>query len=231
MAGIFGELTGQHPLFFLAVYAPAIAAFIIIIQKGGLNGLRRYLSRLWLWRCSLPWYSFLILGIPLIFYTASGLQNGWLTDPFPFSSWQALLTASLFMAIKGPVEEFGWRGLALPLLQRRFTPLVAGVVLGIIWGIWHLPAFLLSGLPQGSWSFLPFFAGSVAVSVIMTSLYNASQGSLLLAILFHFQLINPLWPDAQPLDMYLFVLVAGVVVWLDRKAMLTKQGAATALVS
>ncbi|WP_240966870.1 CPBP family intramembrane glutamic endopeptidase [Nodosilinea sp. P-1105] len=230
MSGMFGELTGQHPLFFLAVYAPAIAAFIIVLQRGGRRGLQQYFSRLLLWRCSVPWYVFLAIGIPLIFYTASALQGDLLRDPFPFDSGQALITASLLMAIKGPIEEFGWRGFALPLLQCRFTPLGAGLILGVIWGIWHVPAFLLSGLPQGSWSFMPFFAGSVAVSVIMTSLYNASRGSLLLAILFHFQLINPLWPDAQPLDMALFVVAAGLIVWLDRNAMLTKKQAVTEVI-
>ncbi|MCK7511306.1 MAG: CPBP family intramembrane metalloprotease [Desulfobacterales bacterium] len=64
-------------------------------------------------------------------------------------------TAMFFMAIKGPVEEFGWRGFALPLLQRKMAPIWAGLLLGIIWGFWHLPAFLLSGTPQSAWSFTP----------------------------------------------------------------------------
>ena len=68
MAEVFGELTGQHPLFYLAVYAPAIAAFIVVLHNSGTRGLRRYLSRLLLWRCSLGWYAFLIFGIPLLFF-------------------------------------------------------------------------------------------------------------------------------------------------------------------
>lgn len=99
------------------------------------------------------------------------------------------------------MEEFGWRGLALPLLQQKFAPIWAGLILGVIWGFWHLPAFLLSGTPQSTWSFTPFFAGSVAVSVIVTTLFNKSHGSILLPIIFHFQLNNPIWPDAQPYDM------------------------------
>lgn len=46
-----------------------------------------------------------------------------------------------------------------------------------------------------------FFLGSVAVSIILTPMFNKSGGSILLAALFHFQLNNPLWPDAQPSDM------------------------------
>jgi len=57
MTSTFGLLTGQHPLFFLAVYAPAIAAFIVVIYSSGAGGLRRYLARLLLWRCSVAWYA------------------------------------------------------------------------------------------------------------------------------------------------------------------------------
>jgi uncharacterized protein len=134
------------------------------------------------------------------------------------------------MAIKGPVEEIGWRGLALPLLQRRFSPIWAGLILGIIWGIWHLPAFLLSGTPQSAWSFTPFVIGAVAISVIVTPLFNKSRGSILLPALFHFQLINPLWPDAQPYDTYLFVGMAVLVVWSNRKSMFSRDGAVTEVV-
>ena len=230
MTGIFGELTGQHPLFFLAVYAPAIAAFIIVTYKTGSGGLRRYLSRLLLWRCSLVWYAFLIIGIPLLFIAGSALKGNLFTEPFPFSSFQSLFVALVFAAIKGPVEEFGWRGLALPLLQRKFAPIWAGMILGVIWGFWHLPAFLLSGTQQSGWSFTPFFAGCIMLSIIVTALFNASRGSILLSMLFHFQLMNPIFPDAQPYDTYLLIVVAVLVVWLNRKAMFTKEGAVTEVI-
>ena len=185
MTARFGALTGQHPLFYLAVYAPAIAAFIVVLYYGGAGGLRRYLARLLLWRCSRAWYAFLIIGTPLLFYGGSAMKGNLSTEPFPFSSFQALGAAMLFMAIKGPIEEFGWRGLALPLLQRQLAPIWAGLILGIVWGLWHSPAFLLSGTPQSAWSFTPFFVGAVAVSVIVTPLFNASRGSILLPALFH----------------------------------------------
>lgn len=227
MTSLFGELTGQHPLFFLAVYAPAIAAFIVVIYYHGADGLRRYLARLLLWRCSPAWYAFLIIGIPLLFFGGSALKGNLFAEPFPFSSFQTLVVALLFMAIKGPVEEFGWRGLALPLLQRKFASLWAGLVLGVIWGLWHFPAFLLSGTPQSAWSFTPFFVGAVAVSVIVTQLFNASRGSILLPALLHFQLINPIWPDAQPYDTLFFVAAAVLVVWFNRKAMFSREWGVT----
>jgi hypothetical protein len=77
---------------------------------------------------------------------------------------------------------------------------------------------------------MPFFVGSVALSVIVTPLFNSSRGSILLPALFHFLLNNPAWPDAQPYDIYLFAAAAAVVTWLNRKTMFTKAGAVTEVV-
>ena len=226
MEAVFGQITGNHPLFFLAVYAPAIAAFILVAHYGGLTGLRRYLGRVLLWHCSWAWYAFLIIGIPLIFIGGSALKGNLFTAPFPFASFQAVLVALLLAAIKGPVEEFGWRGLALPLLQRKFAPVWAGLILGVIWGVWHIPAFLLSGTQQSEWSFTAFFIGCLAISVIATALFNRSRGSILLSAFFHFSLMNPVFPDAQPYDTYLLAVVATLIVYWNRKDMFTKEGAA-----
>jgi uncharacterized protein len=230
MTAFFGQLSGRHPLFFLAVYAPAIAAWVIVARHAGPGGFGRYLSRALLWRCSLGWWAFLLIGIPVIFLAGSWYKGTLFTEPLPFSSWQALLAGLFFAAIKGPMEEFGWRGLALPLLQRKVTPLVAGLILGAIWGFWHLPAFLLSGTQQSEWSFAPFFLGCIALSVIVTQLFNASRGSILLPAVFHFTLMNPIFPDAQPYDTWLLIAVAAGVFWFNRAAMLTRQGAVTEVI-
>lgn len=230
MTGVFGKISGQHPLFYLAVYSPAIAAFTVILNKTGFHGLRSYLSRLLIWRTSLSWYAFLFLGIPLIFVTGSLIKGDLISSPFPFSSLSSLLTATVFAIIKGPVEEFGWRGLALPLLQRKFAPIWSGLILGIIWGIWHLPAFFLGGTQQSEWSFLPFFTGCIALSMIVTPLFNRSNGSILLTAFFHFMLMNPVFPDAQPFDTYIIIVISVLVVWLNRKTMFTREGSITRVI-
>ncbi len=230
MGAVFGQLTGNHPLFFLAVYAPAIAAFILVTINAGFGGLRRFFGRALLWRCSVTWYVFLIIGMPLIFIGGSAIRGNLLTGPFPFSSFRALFMALTLAAIKGPIEEFGWRGLALPLLQRKFAPLWAGLILGAIWGLWHMPAFLLSGTQQSEWSFAAFFTGCLAISVIATALFNSSRGSILLSAFFHFSLMNPIFPDAQPYDTYLLIVVATLIVWWKHKDMLTREGAVTEVI-
>jgi hypothetical protein len=77
---------------------------------------------------------------------------------------------------------------------------------------------------------MPFFLGTIALSVIVTPLFNRSGGSILLAGIFHLQAINPLWPDAQPYDSGFFVALAVVIVWLNRHAMLSREGAVTEVV-
>ncbi len=230
MTNLFGQLTGQHPLFFLAVYAPAIAAFAVIFYASGFNGLKQFFSRILLWRCSFSWYAFLLAGIPLVFIGGSYLKGNLFTDPFPFASITSILVALVLAAIKGPMEEFGWRGLALPLLQRKLAPIWASITLGIIWAIWHLPAFLLSGTQQSNWSFAPFFVGCIALSIIVTPLFNASGGSILLSAFFHYMVMNPLFPDAEPYDTYILLIVAIFIVWNNRKTMFTREGAITRVI-
>jgi len=221
----FGPLSGRHPLFILAVYAPAMAAFGLVLANAGPGGLVRFLARLARWRAGPLWWAFLLFGIPLIFIIGSALKGNLATYEFPFRTVGETLMAMGFMLVLGPIEEFGWRGVALPLLQRRLAPLWASLVLGLIWGLWHMPAFLMSGTPQSAWDFTPFVIGAIAISVILTPLFNASGGSILLAMLFHFQLNNPLWPDAQPHDSAVFAAAALVVTLMNRKAMFSRDSA------
>lgn len=223
---LFGPMGYTNPAFILAVYGPAFAGVILVWRYYGPNGLGRFFRRLTLWRMSWRWWLVLALGIPAVYY-AGAVINGTLTDPFPFSPWYAVVPAMAPALLIGPIEEFGWRGVALPLLQRQFRPLWAALIVGVVAAIWHIPSFLLSGTKQSSWAIAPFLVGVVAVAVILTAMFNASRGSLLVAALFHFQLNGPAWPDAQPWDMIVFTIVAVVVVLVNRRAMLSRDGAAT----
>lgn len=218
---IFGELSWSNPLFILAVYSPGIVGVFLVWHTYGMAGLGSFFRRLTLWRAPTAWWVFLIVGIPAIVYFAAVL-NGSITDPFPFSPWTQIIPVLVLAFFLGPIEEFGWRGLALPLLQRTFAPLWAGVILGIIHAVWHIPAFLMSGTPQSAWSMGPYFAGVIAINVILTPFFNVSRGSLLIAYLFHFQLMNPIFPDAQPWDNLIYIIAAIIIVWLNRDTMLKR---------
>lgn len=225
LEAVFGKLSGTNPLFILAVYSPAFAAVLLVWRHHGGEGLRNFFRRLTLWRMPAGWWVFLLLSLPAVFYAGAAIK-GTISDPFPFSPWYRLLPALVTVLLIGPVEEFGWRGVALPILQRRMAPFWAGLVLGLIWAVWHIPAFLLSGTPQAGWSFPAFFIAAVSMSVIMTPMFNASRGSLLVAGLMHFQANGPAWPDAQPWDAPIILLVAVAVVWLNRGTLFRRDGAA-----
>ncbi len=217
VVAIFGEISQSNPLFILAVYAPGIAGVGLVLYHYGLRGLGSFLRRLTLWRAPVGWWLFLIIGIPAIFYAGAAIKGD--IGPFPFSPPSAALPALAMALFLGPIEEFGWRGVALPLLQRKFAPFWAALILGVIWALWHVPAFFIGGTPQSSWSFIPYFGGVITLSIILTPLFNAARGSLLIAALFHFQMNNPIWPDAQPWDTVLLVVAAVVIVALNRRTM------------
>jgi len=226
ITAVFGEPGLSNPLVVLAIYAPGIVGVLVVIFQGGLKGLLSFLRRLTLWRIPLNWWLFLLLGIPAVVYTGAAIKRT-LAEPFAFNPWTLVFPALLHALLLGPIEEFGWRGLALPLLQRKFAPFWAGLILGCIWALWHVPSFVISGMPQSAWSAGPYFLGIIAISVIMTPLFNTSKGSLLIAILYHFQMMNPIFPDAQPWDNLIYVGVAILFVIFNRRAFFNRNGAMT----
>lgn len=229
-AATFGPISGGHPLYFLATWAPAISGIALVFTYAGPKGVNAFLRRTLIWRCPPAWWLFILVGLPLVFMAGSLVKGGPLLAPAPPEGAGAMVALLAVMLVLGPVEEFGWRGVAQPLLQRHLAPLWAGALIGAAWGLWHLPAFFLAGMVFADWHFLPFFIGNVTLAILVTPIFNASGGSLLLPILFHWQLINPFWPDAQPWDTWILVAVAGAVVWLNRKTMLSRKGAVTEVI-
>lgn len=229
-AATFGVISGDHPLYFLATWAPGIAGILLVLMFTGFHGLRAFLFRVFYWRCAAIWWAFILIGIPVVFMVGSLIKGGPLLAPLPPEGMGAMVTLMAMMLFLGPMEEFGWRGVAQPLLQRHVAPIWAGTIIGFAWGIWHLPAFYLAGVVYENWSFLPFLIGNLTLAILVTPIFNSARGSLLLPMLFHWQLINPFWPDAQPWDTVILVGVALVVVWLNRKSMFSREGAVTEVV-
>jgi membrane protease YdiL (CAAX protease family) len=101
-----------------------------------------------LWRVGIRWYAFALLGVPLIMLLGTMVYSmdlpnlGALGGPSYLLSY--LLTFGLVLVLGGPLlEEGGWRGFALPRLERLHGPLVGTLILGVLWALWHLPEFLV----------------------------------------------------------------------------------------
>jgi membrane protease YdiL (CAAX protease family) len=217
LQGLFGPLGYTNPLYFLMVWAPAFAGVGLVARHHGLRGVGGLLRRLTIWRVPAAIWAFLLLGLPAIFYIGATIA-GTFPSPLPFASVSAAIAAIATAFFLGPVEELGWRGVALPLLQRRFSPFTASLILGAFWALWHVPAFFI-GTPMSGFTFGSWVVGVMAITMTVTALFNASRGSLLIAYVFHFQLMNPIFPDAQPWDSVLLALVAIIVVVANRKKM------------
>lgn len=230
MANRFGSISGSHPFYFVATWAPAISGIALVLWSTGLKGVKAFAGRLILWRCPAAWWLLILVGLPVVFMTGSLIKGGPLLAPMPAEGVGTMFATMLMMLFLGPIEEFGWRGVAQPLLQRRVAPFWAGAIIGVAWGLWHLPAFYLSGVVFAEWSFLPFFIGNITLAILVTPIFNATHGSLLLPVLFHWQLINPFWPDAQPWDTWILVVVTAVVVWWNRQRMFSREGAVTEVI-
>jgi len=222
-----GILQGNYTLFYvLHVFGPAIAAIVmtsVISGKAGLYELRQRIRQV---RASSKWYLFVLLGIPAL------VMLGIIVQPGAISSFKGFTTSLLvgypfsliavFLGV-GLGEEPGWRGFALPRMQKQYGSLRGTVLLGILWSCWHLPDFLTAskgGGEETGWStfltnFPIFTLAVVSLSVIMTWLYNYTHGSLFIAILAHASIDAPeaagwtaLFPAVSMIGLHWAILIA-----------------------
>jgi membrane protease YdiL (CAAX protease family) len=174
---------------------PTLSAFIMTALTEGRPGIRRLLGRYVLWRVGLRWYVFALIGIPAIFVLGTiafsgDLPNfGALGGPSYVLSYLASFVLT-FIFGGALLEEPGWRGFALPRLQRLQGPLIGTLILGVLWGLWHMPLFLSRSwaASSGGGGFLGvvwFVVSAILLAIVITWVFNNTQGSLLLAMLVH----------------------------------------------
>jgi membrane protease YdiL (CAAX protease family) len=168
-------------------YGPFLAAIIVLGLTTGKSGIKQLLGRIVLWRVGLRWYA-IALFLPVVLAAVAVYLNVLLGAPAPtwgeLGGWPGLLIMfPLILLIGGPLgEEPGWRGYALPRLQTGRSALTASLILGALIALWHLPLLLTSEEPVPAGAFFPeIIAGMIVISWV----YNSTQGSVLLAALIH----------------------------------------------
>lgn len=175
----------------LGSFAPSITALFLIRRSAGGAGQCRLLRRALIWRVSPIWYFLTIVGPGMVMVPAMVLHillGGAVPAYVPFGPrWLlAVLNFVIVLLIGGPLgEEFGWRGVVLPALEARLRPPWDSLVLGIIWTLWHLPLFFISGSAQHSIPFWLFALLIMPLCILITRIYHGSGESLLLVMLFH----------------------------------------------
>jgi hypothetical protein len=165
---------------------PMVAALIVAAIYYGKIGVKELLGRYLRWRIGWGPLTFALIFpvavtvLAAVVNIAAGAARPVLTQ---FAAWPELVPKFIFILLfVGVGEETGWRGFALPELQKRLSPVLASLVLGAIWAAWHIPLFGVEFAP----AVIPWFVLSVFAGAVMaTWLFNAARGSLLPLPLFH----------------------------------------------
>lgn len=182
-------------LAYLSDFGPAIGALIVVGIAEGSGGVKSLVRSLFQWRVSFVWYLVVLLGPALTMVTAVLLYNMFAGNGSAqnLDRWLSILpqhllvivSLFLFMMVGIWGEEVGWRGFALPKLQKKYHPLLASLILGAIWAIWHLPLFFIEGSPQAHMGMTYFFLATLGYSILYSWIYNGSKESLFMIWLLH----------------------------------------------
>jgi membrane protease YdiL (CAAX protease family) len=201
-----------------STFGPLVAAFAVTGLTEGREGVRRFWRRFWdvclpgVWllvSCLLP---LLLIALPRFIVVPLGypLDLFWASQPAVLVGWFLMN----FSRSGGMSEEFGWRGYALPRLQTRWNALISSIVLGVLWAVWHLPLWFLAGSSQQGLSFWLFLANLIMLSILYTWLFNNSQGSILVAVVFHAMANTAAQMFPEPTANLFYWLVLGLTVAL-----------------
>ena len=198
VGGILGTTavpTERMPLLYLGMLlGPSVAGLLLTGFLNGRLGFRELLSRLRYWQVGAGWYAIAILTSPGLLAVAllllSLFSPAFVPGILTSSDKVSLLVSGLVAGILvGIFEELGWTGFAIPRLRLRYGVLATGLIVGLVWGLWHMPLFIASARSSQSvppllklavqlFSFLPAFR------VLMVWVYDRT-GSLLVAMLMH----------------------------------------------
>jgi uncharacterized protein len=157
-------------------WVPAIAALLAAALTGGGAAVRDLGARLVRWRVGWRWYLVVLLGPAVFSLAVAGvyvlLGGSWATAAPPALREGPLSLLPLFFLIlaltDGLGEEPAWRGFALPRLLLRHNALAASLILGVLWGLWHLPLVWTEGATTYQQPIWMFFVDILTKSVLFT---------------------------------------------------------------
>lgn len=190
---------GWMKLLQLFMLAPAFVALGVAFVNGGWPAARTLLFRLFRWRANAAVYTAVLLGPPLVILGAIVVSNALGLSAVKLPGLAAALSTFLptFLAyLLLNTEELAWRGYVLPRFLRRWNPLAATLILGVVWAVFHSPYFFMKGGHPGGFHPIVFLIMVVALAVVFTRLFAVTGGSVLLPHLLH-QSVNG-WAEALP---------------------------------
>ena len=180
------------------ILSPSIAGLLMVRITKGPRDLNNLIEKAFLWQTGVAWYLVALLSAPLLFFITifsipGAIDVFQLPEPSLILKYGGFLILNLFSAPL--IEELGWRGFALPRLQERFGPLLGTLILGTLSALWHLPLWLSNPEYHGAaadliginlpFFFLRYTGSHLGTAIIYTWLYNRTNGSIFLPMLFH----------------------------------------------
>jgi membrane protease YdiL (CAAX protease family) len=223
----------QLPMAILGMLGgPSVAGILLTGLVNGRAGFRELLSRLLRWRVGARWYAVALLTAPLVLmatlFTLSLTSPVFLPGVFAIDKKVPLLVSGIVGGlITGIFEELGWTGFAVPRLKLRYSILTTGLIVGVLWGAWHILSNDVWGSGTYSGALSPvffltlngfiFLVGQLpAYRVLMVWVYDHT-GSLLVAMLMHASLtastliLGPL--AISGVSLLIYGLVSAAALW------------------
>lgn len=184
---LLAALGGGQVVFLLGALGPAAAAAIVTVWSGG--SLRAWWRPVWRWQVPVRWWLF-ALGLPALLYGGVSLVLQLVGLPVDWSlavhRLPAYLGTFLFVLVAGgALEEPGWRGFGLLVLQRDHSPLTSTLILGLVWGLWHVPVYGPAGVVV-PWILACFYTllwnrtRSVGLCILLHASFTPAQDHLIL---------------------------------------------------
>lgn len=213
--GIIPQILPAWTHYFVG-FGPLLSATIVTAVSRGGSGLRDLGKRMVHW-ASPKWW--LVALSPLLFgFVLLELQNLLTGNNTPlavlgeihFLPPLGFAALPLWIFTFGFGEETGWRGFALPRLEKERDALSATLILAGLWAFWHLPQFFY--VYDLSIALLGWLVGLFAGAILLTWLYNSSGGSILMVALWHgsFNFVSASTADTGLLP---FAVSALVIFW------------------
>jgi len=167
-----------------SIFTPSIVALILTAMTKGKRGLYELFVQQTFQKTAFKWLLLSVIGFPILASLAVLTNLNFNISDFQLRTSQ-LLPQVVVIILIAIGEEYGWRGYLLPRLMRRFSVFYSSIILGLIWGFWHFPAYLIgTGTPQ-EMSFFIFLLWVILGTLFISWIYYYTK-SVLTSILAHF---------------------------------------------
>lgn len=223
--GIPATAENQQLVGMAILLGPVISSLVLTLKNSGKNEIKELLSKLIKVNISFKWYAFAILTAPIstfIVVLLSSFISENYTPNFLLKNDSAniIMLGLLSGLFVGLFEEIGWTGYATPVLKSKYGVLTTGIIIGLVWGVWHFILFWEAGSFTNTMAFLLLLARLLAwlpaYRILMVWLYSKTD-SLFLNIVMHMFLVASLViidPVLHNSELLVYIIIRSIVLWI-----------------